>query len=97
MDAGYDTQGVECPFGLTWCSHSNYDMVVKTSVLEDPRRFVLPYRGSRHWQQLYNQRTAAERSFSLLKERLGADDWTFYIFLYKRLRHILKYRAFHTR
>ena len=70
------TGHVDCPFGMSWCSSSNYGMVVKKCVSEDPRRFVLPHRGSRLWQQLYHQRTAVERTFSLLKERLGANDLT---------------------
>jgi len=63
-----------CPFGSNWCSTSNYGMVVKTKVDEDPRRHCSPHRGTAKWQKLYNQRTAVERCFSRLKEYLSANN-----------------------
>ena len=65
---------VDCPFGSTWCSSSNYGLVVKTKVKDDPRMFNTPHRGSSNWKQLYNQRTASERCFGRQKEHLGLDD-----------------------
>lgn len=62
---------VNCPFGSAWCSDSSYGMVVKTKVIDDPRRFCAPYRGSRNWQLIYDLRTAVERCFSRLKVNLG--------------------------
>ena len=65
---------VDCPFGAAWCSSSNYGLVVKTKVKDDPRLFNTPHRGSSNWKQLYNQRTASERCFGRQKEHLGLDD-----------------------
>ncbi|MDD2497114.1 MAG: transposase [Desulfitobacteriaceae bacterium] len=50
-----------CPFGSAWCSDSNYGMVVKTRVKDDPRLFSTPHRGTANWQKLYNMRTYSER------------------------------------
>lgn len=65
---------VDCPFGSAWCSNSNYGLVVKTKVKDDPRMFNAPHRGSSNWKQLYNQRTASERCFARQKEHLGLND-----------------------
>ena len=64
---------VECPNGSAWCSESNYGLVVKKKVEEDPRSFCTPHRGTREWEKLYNQRTSVERVFSRLKEHLSAN------------------------
>jgi len=62
-----------CPFGSAWCSESNYGMVVKTRVKDDPRLFCTPHRGTVNWQKLYNLRTYSERCFSRFKENLGLE------------------------
>jgi hypothetical protein len=62
-----------CPFGSAWCSESNYGMVVKTRVKDDPRLFCTPHRGTAKWQKLYNLRTYSERCFSRFKENLGLE------------------------
>jgi len=62
-----------CPFGSAWCSGSNYGMVIKTRVKDDPRLFSTPHRGSMNWQKLYNMRTYSERCFSRFKENLGLE------------------------
>ena len=64
---------VNCPNGSAWCSDSNYGLVVKKKVSEDPRSFCTPHRDTREWQKLYNERTSVERTFSRLKEHLGAN------------------------
>ena len=64
---------VDCPQGSSWCSASNYGMVVKCKIADDLRSHSLPHRASRNWKELYNLRTAVERVFSRLKEMLGAD------------------------
>lgn len=64
----------DCPFGSAWCSESNYGMVVKTRVKDDPRFFCTPHRGTKNWQKLYNMRTYAERCFSRFKENLGLEN-----------------------
>ncbi|NPV27124.1 MAG: transposase [Firmicutes bacterium] len=65
---------VDCPNGMTWCSSSNYGMVVKINVKDDLRRFSLPHRGSKRWEELYDKRTSVERCHSRLKENLTAND-----------------------
>lgn len=65
-----------CPYGSAWCSESNYGMVIKTRVKDDPRLFSLPHRGSENWCKLYNKRTGVERCFGRLKEHLGLDKLT---------------------
>jgi transposase len=62
---------VNCPHGLAWCSSSNYGLVVKTRVKDDPRRFNTPHRGSKNWTKIYNKRTSVERCFGRLKEYLS--------------------------
>lgn len=64
---------VNCPQGSSWCSDSNYGLVVKKKVSEDPRSFCTPHRGTREWKKIYDQRTSVERVFSRLKEHLGAN------------------------
>jgi IS5 family transposase len=63
----------DCPFGSAWCSESNYGMVVKTKVKDDPRLFCTPHRDTAKWQKLYNLRTYSERCFSRFKENLGLE------------------------
>jgi IS5 family transposase len=63
----------DCQFGSAWCSDSNYGMVVKTRVKDDPRLFSTPHRGTANWQKLYNMRTYSERCFSRFKENLGLE------------------------
>ena len=63
----------DCPYGSSWCSSSNYGMVVKTNIKDDPRLFCTPHRGTKNWQKLYDKRTSAERYFSRSKEYLGLE------------------------
>jgi IS5 family transposase len=63
----------DCSFGSAWCSKSNYGMVVKTRIKNDPRLFSTPHRGTANWQKLYNMRTYSERCFSRFKENLGLE------------------------
>lgn len=65
---------VDCPNGMTWCSSSNYGMVVKVNVNDDLRRFSLPHRGTKRWEELYDKRTSVERCNSRLKENLTANE-----------------------
>ncbi len=66
----------DCPFGSSWCSDSNYGLVVKTNVKDDPRLFCTPHRGTKNWEKLYDERTSAERYFSRSKEHLGLESPT---------------------
>jgi IS5 family transposase len=63
----------DCPFGSSWCSDSNYGMVVKTRARQDSRLFTVPHRGTSNWKLLYNKRTGVERCFARLKEHLGLE------------------------
>lgn len=63
----------ECPFGSSWCTGSNYGMVIKTRASKDPRLFTTPHRGTTNWQNLYKKRTTVERCFGRLKENLGLE------------------------
>jgi IS5 family transposase len=63
----------DCPFGSSWCSDSNYGMVVKTRARQDSRLFTVPHRGTTNWKLLYNKRTSVERCFGRLKEHLGLE------------------------
>ena len=64
---------VNCPNGSAWCSQSNYGLVIKKKVEDDPRSFCTPHRGTREWEKLYAERTSVERAFSRLKGQLGAN------------------------
>lgn len=64
----------DCPYGTLWCSSSNYGMVVKVNAKDDLRRFSIPHRNTRKWNELYNQRSSVERCNSRLKEYLTAND-----------------------
>jgi transposase len=63
----------DCPFGSSWCSDSNYGMVVKTRARQDSRLFTVPHRGTSNWKLLYNKRTGVERCFGRLKKHLGLE------------------------
>jgi transposase len=63
----------DCPFGSSWCSDSNYGMVIKTRARQDSRLFTVPHRGTLNWKHLYNKRTTVERCFGRLKEHLGLE------------------------
>ncbi|MDK2820531.1 MAG: hypothetical protein PWP31_496 [Clostridia bacterium] len=65
---------VDCPYGTQWCSSSDYGMVIKVRVADDPRRFSMPHRDSKGWNELYNQITSVERCNSGLKDYLTAND-----------------------
>ena len=65
-----------CAYGSAWCSQSNYGMVIKTRVKDDPRLFCTPHRGTENWRKLYNKRTGVERCFGRLKEHIGLDNLT---------------------
>lgn len=65
------TGKVDCLQGTNWCSPSNYGLVVKKHMKDDPRMFPIPHRCTKRWHDLYDQRTAVERCFAMLKEHLG--------------------------
>lgn len=64
---------VDCPFGSSWCSNSNYGLVKKINVTDDLRRYSNPHRNTRKWEEIYAQRTSVERVNSRLKAYLTAN------------------------
>ena len=67
------------------CSTSDYGLVVKLDLREDPRRYVPVPRETKQWKRLYKKRTAVERVNSRLKDHLILDDL--------RVRGLAKVRA----
>lgn len=70
------TGNINCCHGQSWCSSSNYGLVVKTKPSDNYRGISLPHRNSRGWKQIYNRRTSVERVFSYLKEIFNIKDPT---------------------
>lgn len=68
------TGKVDCPYGLNWCSSSNYGYCLKVNYKKNHRLFSYPLRGSEKWVKLYNLRTSVERCNSRLKEYLNLDN-----------------------
>ncbi len=64
----------DCPYGMIWCSTSNYGYTLKLNYKEDPRHHGYPLRSSIEWKKLYDSRTAVERCNSRLKEYLSTDN-----------------------
>lgn len=56
------------------CTTSDYGLVVKLDMRDNPRRYVPVPRETKQWSRLYKQRTAVERVNSRLKEVLILDD-----------------------
>jgi len=56
------------------CSISDYGLVVKLDMRDDPRRYVPVPRETPQWSRLYNQRSAVERVNSRLKDNLILDE-----------------------
>lgn len=63
-----------CPFGMNWCSNSDYGYTIKLNIKANPRLHTYPVRGTPLWQKYYNKRTSAERGFSRLKGYLNLDN-----------------------
>lgn len=62
------TGNINCCHGQSWCSSSDYGLVIKTKPSDNYRGISLPHRNSKGWKELYNKRTSVERVFSYLKE-----------------------------
>ena len=60
--------------GVSRCSPSDYGLVVKLNMREDPRRYVPVPRETKKWERLYKLRTGVERVNSRLKENLILDE-----------------------
>jgi transposase, IS5 family len=60
--------------GTSRCSTSDYGMVIKLNMRDDPRRYVPVPRETTKWERLYKLRTGVERVNSRLKENLTLDE-----------------------
>lgn len=60
--------------GASRCSTSQYGLVVKLDMRDDPRRYVPVPRETKQWKRLYKTRTAVERVNSRLKDNLILDE-----------------------
>lgn len=56
------------------CSTSDYGLVVKLNMRDDPRRYVPVPRETKQWKRLYKKRTSVERVNSRLKDNLILDE-----------------------
>jgi transposase, IS5 family len=56
------------------CSLSDYKLVIKLKMDDDPRRYVPVPRETKKWKRLYRLRGAVERVNSRLKEHLALDE-----------------------
>jgi hypothetical protein len=63
-----------CPFGMNWCSSSNYGYTLKINYKENPRIYSYPLRSSSQWQKQYDKRISVERCNSRLKGYLNVDN-----------------------
>jgi transposase len=68
------TEKIDCPYGMNWCSKSNYGYCYKVNYKKNNRYFSYPPRSTEAWQELYNQRTSIERCNSRLKDFLSTDN-----------------------
>jgi IS5 family transposase len=60
--------------GTSRCSTSDYGLVIKLNMRDDPRRYVPVPRETNKWERLYKLRTGVERVNSRLKENLTLDE-----------------------
>jgi IS5 family transposase len=60
--------------GTGRCTASDYKLVVKLNIDDDPRRYVPVPRETKKWKKLYRLRGAVERVNSRLKEHLQLDE-----------------------
>ncbi len=59
---------------ISRCSTSEYGLVVKLNMADDPRRYVPIPRETKKWERLYKLRAGVERVNSRLKENLILDE-----------------------
>ena len=68
------TGKVDCPYGMNWCSNSNYGYCLKINYKDNNRYYSYPLRSTEAWSNLYSKRTSIERCNSRLKEILSANN-----------------------
>lgn len=64
----------DCPMGSSWCSSSSSGYVGKVKIKDDPRFITSPFRETKAFEKLYNQRTSVERTFGDLKDNYNLDN-----------------------
>ena len=62
-----------CPMGSNWCTQAKSGYVGKVKIEDNPRFVTAPFRGTKAFDLLYNQRTSVERTFGELKENYALD------------------------
>ena len=63
-----------CPMGSSWCTSSSSGYVGKVKIKENPRFITAPFRETKAFDKLYNQRTSVERTFGDLKDNYNLDN-----------------------
>lgn len=64
----------DCPMGSSWCSSSSSGYVGKVKIKDNPRFITAPFRETKAFEKLYNQRTSVERTFGDLKDNYNLDN-----------------------
>ena len=64
----------DCPMGSSWCSSSSSGYVGKVKIKDNPRFITVPFRETKAFEKLYNQRTSVERMFGDLKNNYNLDN-----------------------
>jgi len=64
----------DCPMGSAWCTSSANGYVGKARIKDDPRFITAPFRETKAFENLYNQRTSVERTFGDLKNNYNLDN-----------------------
>lgn len=65
---------VDCPYGSSWYSSSDYGMAVKINRNNDLRRFSIPHHNTKNRKQLYDEQTSVERCNFRFIDHLTAND-----------------------
>ena len=63
----------DCPMGSSWCTSSPGGYVGKARIRDNPRFITAPFRETKAFENLYNQRTSVERTFGDLKDNYNLD------------------------
>lgn len=64
----------DCPMGSSWCSSSSSGYVGKVKIKDNTRFITAPFRETKAFEKLYNQRTSAEHMFGDLKDNYNLDN-----------------------
>ena len=64
----------DCPMGSSWCTSAPSGYVGKVKIKDNPRFITTPFRETKAFEKLYNQRTSVERTFGDLKDNYNLDN-----------------------